>query len=236
MAYTPPNTLTNGTTLTASDLQGNFEALRVYLHSGIVQADIDSSKWIDTRHVQPPVYEPFSGIQHGVTGHQGGQWAGGENIRLTFCTKFLTGGGVQGSNDTWRVIPNTAIRIETRREAKLVFHYWYELECGPDDSTGGQQVASGDRLVWVAPYIGEGVALKQTTAAQESQNHQEGWNTSYPIGADKPYPVCGGYGQRDGTVVYNAPLGSTTIGLCQYSQIDRVAVVNWGIAIETFYL
>ena len=76
MSFTPPTTFADGTVLTSANLEGNFEALRVYLHGGIVAGDVEAAKWIDTRHVQPPLFEPFSGLQHGVSGHQGGQWGG----------------------------------------------------------------------------------------------------------------------------------------------------------------
>ena len=48
--------------------------------------------------------------------------------------------------------------------------------------------------------------------------------------------MAGGYGQRDGTLVYEAPNGQSTFGLAFHSQIDRVAVVNWGVALEAYYL
>jgi hypothetical protein len=37
-------------------------------------------------------------------------------------------------------------------------------------------------------------------------------------------------------LVHSAPNGRTTFGLATHSQLDRAAVVNWGVAIETFYL
>jgi hypothetical protein len=93
MAYTPPNTFAPGTTLTAANLEGNSEALRVYLHGAIPSGDVENTRWIDTRHIQPPLVEAYSGLQHGVSGHQGGQWSGGSIARLTFVTKYLTGQG-----------------------------------------------------------------------------------------------------------------------------------------------
>ena len=91
MSFTPPTTFADGTICTSAALEGNFQALRVYLHGGIVPGDIENAQWIDTRHVQPPSFEPFSSVQHGVTGHQGGNNSG--LIRLTFCTKYLSGQG-----------------------------------------------------------------------------------------------------------------------------------------------
>ena len=36
MSYTPPTTFVDGTVLTGAALEGNFSALRVYLHEGVL--------------------------------------------------------------------------------------------------------------------------------------------------------------------------------------------------------
>ena len=46
MAFTPPNTFVDGSIVTAADMQGNDQALRVYLHRGIVAGDFEATKWI----------------------------------------------------------------------------------------------------------------------------------------------------------------------------------------------
>ena len=76
MSFSPPNTFADGTICTSAALEGNNQALRVYLHGGIVSGDVQAAQWIDTRHVQPPSYEPYSAVQHGVSGHQGGNDSG----------------------------------------------------------------------------------------------------------------------------------------------------------------
>ena len=62
------------------------------------------------------------------------------------------------------------------------------------------------------------------------------WRNTPPIGAAVPHTVSGSYQSRDGVLVHSAINGRSTFGLASHSQIDRVAVVNWGVAIETFYL
>jgi hypothetical protein len=243
VSYTPPNTFSDGTVCTSAALEGNAEALRVYLHKGIVPGDIQAAQWIDTRHVQPPAFEPYSAVQHGVTGHQGGTNSG--MVRLTFCTKYLTGQG-RSSSKAFEAIPTTAVTVDLRRSCTVAFHYWYELECGPDASTAAGQVTATDRQVWIAPYVGEpSDAYNYRGHAQEGQNLRVSgmvgppsvWRTAVgTIGAQIPYTVGGAYQSRDGVLVYTAPNGRITFGLASHSQIDRVAVVNWGVAIESFYL
>jgi hypothetical protein len=138
MSYSPPTTFADASVLTSAALEGNNQALRVYLHRGIVSGDF-AADWIDTRHIQPPTFDPFSGVQHGVSGHQGGQWAGGTGLRLTFATKYLSG---QGRAESVAVhgVPNSAFTLQIRRAAKVLFHYWWEVENGKDESTAGYQV------------------------------------------------------------------------------------------------
>lgn len=236
MAFTPPTTFTNGTVLTSASLEGNFQALRVYLHNGIIASDLEASQWIETRHIQPPRYEPFTGVQHGVSGHQGGQWSGGATARLTFATKYTTGGG-KPTTSTVERLPGTAFQVEIVQPNSIVlFHYWYEAEVGPDFSTGGGQVATAtDRLVWIGPLVGN-TSLVERSRLQPAQNHQTGFKTSYPIGAEKTYPMSGGYASRSGTLTDFKPVGIYDYGLVYHSQIDRVAVINWSVALEVYYL
>ena len=235
MAYTPPNTFSGSTTLTAADLNGNVDDLRVYLHNGISVGDIGATAWADTRHVQPPVSSPYSGTIHGVSGHQGG-YSTPPGVNLTFVTKTLTGGGIS-SSVIWKAVSNSTFELDIRRDAKLLVHGYVESEVGPDTSgyTPARHVDIYDRLVYFAPFINAPTSA-QAARAQEAQNHQEGWTGTYPIGVDNCFPMCAGYGAREGVFQYEVSAGSLTIGLAAYAQVDRVAIVSWGVAIEVYYL
>ena len=117
-----------------------------------------------------------------------------------------------------------------------------ELEHGPDNVpyVSGHNYPVNNRLNYIAPYLGN-TSLADQTAAQEGQNHQGPsgfyWNTSTPVGARYPFTVAAGYGQRDGVMrIENNSLATVTAGLCYYGQIDRVGIVNWGIALEAWYI
>ena len=241
MSYSPPHTFVDGTTLTSTSLEGNLSALRVYLHSGIITGDIEAAQWIDTRHIQPPKYEPFTQVQHGVTGQQGGSDSG--MIRLTFCTKYRSGQGRTSSN-TFHEIPQTAIEIDARRACSMLFHYWWEVEAGPDQTDGAGTETVQDRSVWITPYVGNVSSARSTYVdhAQECSNNTDrgtgsiGWRDITPTGARTLYTLEGAYQSRDGTLLHTFGPGTTRFGLAAHSQMDRVGVVNWGVSIETFYL
>lgn len=237
MAFVAPNVFVANTTLTSAALEGNFEALRVYLHNGVVAGDIEASKWIQTRHLQPPELLPYQGLQHGLSGYQGGQSAGGVDIRLCFATKFLTGQGRTAAN-TFVALPNAAFQLDVRRAAKFLFHYWWEWETGPDDSTAGYQVAQAERLVWLAPWIGTlpTAFTGYRDRAQETRNAEDTLSTSFPAGALRTYTQSGGYDAKQGCIAHETTAGVVTFGLATHSQVDRVGIVNWGVAVEGFYL
>lgn len=238
MAYSKPNTFADGTKVTAADLQGNVDALRVYLHNGVIKTDLNNSKFVTTRHIQPPRYSALEGLQHGVTGYQGGQWSG-SLVRLSFATSYLQGVGRNQSLGAWTRIPNTAFSFDLRRDAKLLYHWYLEVEAGPDDvpTVSGRTNAVANRHVYFSPYYGVLTDSTRLVNAQEVQNNPNGFRGSSPHGPAAPYTVCNGYGQRSGVYARSLSAGaSVEFGLCVYSEIDRSAVVNWSIAIEAWYL
>jgi|DEB0MinimDraft_3_1074331.scaffolds.fasta_scaffold13352_3 hypothetical protein len=234
MAYTPPNTFTGGTKLTAADVQGNLDALRVYLHEGVAGGDLLAGQFIDQRHIQPPKWDPIRGLQHGVSGWQGGQWSGGSSVRVSFTTSALTGRRYTGARQ-WVQQPGTGFTLDIRSPATVLFHYFWEAIAGPDDGSRGP--GTDDRYSWTAPYVGN-VGLVISSASQETVNNTNGWENgaSGYKGADSPYSYIG-YGQHDG-VYLDTTTGPQryTVGLCSLSTIDRTAHLNWGVAVEVTYL
>jgi hypothetical protein len=237
MSYSPPTTFADASVLTSAALEGNNQALRVYLHRGIVSGDF-AADWIDTRHIQPPTFDPFIGVQHGVSGHQGGQWAGGTGLRLTFATKYLSG---QGRAESVAVhgVPNSAFTLQIRRAAKVLFHYWWEVENGKDESTAGYQVTASERQVFVMPWFGsiDNAVGSYRNRAQEVRNNEYGVSTGYPVGLDRPMVQGGGYGSKQGTMGLDfTGVGQAAFGLAVHSLTDRCGIVEWGVAVEAFYL
>lgn len=238
MAYTPPNTFVTNTTLLSADVQENVDDLRIYLHEDIIQTDIASSKFVSTRHIQPPYTIPYVNLLHGVSGYQGGQSAPGMLTRITFCTKFLAGNSINDVlPNNWQLIPSTSFKINIRKACTIVFHYWCDMYGGPDTEGSRSNIIVGaNRFYYITPYISN-TGFPAKTIGQIGINATNGMNTTLPVGADIPYTINNGYHQRDGTIMDTTTAGTEyTIGLCTYSAINRVAVFNWSIALEVFYL
>jgi hypothetical protein len=234
MAYAPPNTFVNGTTLQSVDVQGNTDALRVYLHENIANSDLLASQFVDRRHIQPPTFDPIRGLQHGVSGWQGGQWSGGVGVRCTFTTSSITGRRYTGAEE-WVNLPGTGLTLDVRAPATCLFHYFWEIEAGPDEGARGP--GTNARYAYVAPFVGN-VGLTISSASQEVVNNFGGWvpGVADPKGARNPYNWTG-YGQHDGVHLHTASGPQQyTVGLSTLSFIRRSVVINWGIAVEVTYL
>lgn len=239
MPFTP-SAFTPGTILTAADLQGNVDDLRVYLHQGVIAGDLDTGQWIENRHIQPPRIDPVRGLQHGVSGWQGGQTSDGPNARLSFMSSFFTGGGKDNViPDEWAPVPSASFTLRLRRESKVLLHWSAEIANGPDDlsTTSGYNYAEDDRYVFLAPYIGN-LSTPQMPRAQETRNALA-FKAAAPYGTARPY-VLGGYGNREGVYLYPsaqddfASVGSVTIGLCYYARSDRAVIARWSVAVEAW--
>lgn len=233
MAFAPPNVFATATVIDSATVQGNSDALRVYLHDGVVSGDLLNARWADTRHVQSPVVDAYLGMQHGVTGHQGGQSSGAPLTRATHTSSYMTG-GKYGAIE-WIPIPGSAVVISVRRACTALFHFRCELIAGPDDAPNiAGRIPDVDlRLVTIAPYFGT-LQSPRTSQAQDTINNHRGWyaanrspNTVYNLV---------GYGCKTGTFMQaiNAP-GELTFGMASFSQIDRSAFLSWAFSIETFY-
>lgn len=235
MAYTPPNTFLPNTVVNSVEVQGNSDALRVYLHDGIQAADLRATRWADTRHVQSPSVTPYTGLQHGVTGWQGGQDSGGPLVRASFTTSYMTG-GKYGSVE-WIPVPQTALRVSVRRPMTLFYHYRWELIAGPDNAPNdAPRIPDQDeRLVTVAPYVGS-LDFPATASAQDTVNNHRGWGGSSTFSPANTYNIVG-WGGKTGTILqaFNG-VGTGTFGLCSYSEVDRVAFLSWSVCVEGYYL
>lgn len=238
MAYSPPVTFTNGTPLDAADLLSNDDALRAYLHEGVANGDLrTSARWVETRHIQQPNYEPVAGLQTGVSGTSGGHTSGGPRTRLTFVSSFIAGTG-RGGDPQWAMVPETSLELDTRRSGRALYHWSLEAWVGPDDvPTSTNPTASDARRVYLAPAVVRGgVITPSTSRAQEVRQNQDNWLTASPGGAEYPFNLSG-YGLRAGTHLVTFGTGERlSIGLALYSQVMSSVVFNWSIAVEAYYL
>lgn len=240
MAFAPTS-FPSGGTLLASTMKANDDALRQYLHEGIVTGDMQSSPaWVNTRHVSPPVIDPIRNMQHGVTGHLGGRvFEPGRWYTMTGAS--FTRRGRSEDNAIWAEVPNTALTINLRGASTMVLHYHITAYVGPENP------ASDNRRVTIAPY-----ARPAASPFHDSQVYEHGGlpirqNVGHSTtgaaatfrslgGPELPYNVSG-YGQRSGQMLFTTSAidGEFHVGLAHWSITPVALITSWAVCLEGYY-
>ena len=252
MAYAP-TAFVAGATLDAQDMRNNDDGLRTYLHMDIVGADLKTSDWIDTRHVQPPDQLPKRNIQSGATG-----LAGGRLIRpferSTFTTYTETGLNRKDNVAVWENVPETGMTLPLAANATIVFHWHVAGIVGPDTtntsspSGGTPVVGNQDKRVYIAPYLMKfDEDLDNSTVDKKSLVEiRQNIGGFRPIsgsdergGAAEPYHWTG-YGQRSGVMIqsFTAVIDEPNVvhvGLAHWSLVQRAMLLNWSVSVEVYY-
>jgi hypothetical protein len=109
---------------------------------------------------------------------------------------------------------------------------------GPDN---GERTLGNDAYMWVTEYTaggllaGTGIKSVIPTYSLEVVNSDRSFSSTYPPGgANFPYSLLG-YGNMSGVKVFTTT-DRLAVGLAHLSTIDRSAIINWGIALEVYYL
>jgi hypothetical protein len=222
-------------------MQANDDALRTYLHGGIVSGDLQSSPaWVDTRHISPPRYNPVSNVQHGVTGHLGGRvYEPGSWFTMTGAS--FTRRGRSEDNAIWSPIPNTAITFNLRGATTVIMHFHITAYVGCEDPS------VDTRRVTIAPYYrtseqpfnddrvyaAGGCPIRQNVGATGLSAFN-----GHGSGPAAPYNIAG-YGQRTGhhRIAIAAPgaSGEVHVGLAHWSVTHVALVTSWSVCIEAYY-
>lgn len=247
MAFAPTSFPASGTLLSAT-MRQNDDNLRKYLHGGVVSGDIQSSPaWIDMRHVQSPLIDPVSNMQHGVTGHLGGRvYQPGERFTMTASSFTRRGRGT--ANPSWAEVPNTAVTFNLRGVTTAIFHYHITAFVGPDTTTVSSATAL-DRRVYIAPYFRAASTPFKQAAVYENGAFEVRMNVGTVTlngfttagnrsGPAAPYNISG-YGQRTGQ--YLQSLSSVSdgnqvhFGLAHWSLSHVGLITSWSVCVEAYY-
>jgi hypothetical protein len=68
MAYTPPNVFANGTSLDATLVQANNDAMKTYVDGGAVTGDVSTATWVRAPHIMRGTYIPLQNLHEFATG------------------------------------------------------------------------------------------------------------------------------------------------------------------------
>lgn len=68
MSYTPPNAFVNGTSLDATLVQENNDAMKAYIDGGAASADVSTAEWVRAPHIMRGTYIPLQNLHEFATG------------------------------------------------------------------------------------------------------------------------------------------------------------------------
>ena len=89
MAYTPPYTFLPTTSIDAASIQGNNDALKVYIDGNIGAGDVATNSWVRSPHIMRGTYIPLWNLHEFTTGVVRGGTFDSNNITMS-ADKFKT--------------------------------------------------------------------------------------------------------------------------------------------------
>jgi len=214
MSITFPKTWTTEV-LEASDVMDNFDAIQKKSHR-LLSSDVTTDKWIDTRHIVNPDYNPYTNIMTGVSGVFGGQNSGGFFSKYTYLTKWLSGknSGVENA------IPHTGFTLDLQRPCSLFYQWW---ACVMSPNNGAGTTGTGKVYFYTHdPSIGIGtphLLLEQPYASPHDPTFDGTYHTN-------------GFG----VVEVSSEKLQYGIGLTGSSTAGQNRFISWGVSFEAFYL
>lgn len=68
MAYVPPNVFVNGSSLNATSVQSNNDAMKSYIDGNVAGADVSTATWVRAPHIMRGTYIPLQNLHEFATG------------------------------------------------------------------------------------------------------------------------------------------------------------------------
>ena len=213
MAFSPPTTHADGDTLEAADVQGNLDAIRLYL-SQVPSSAVLASPWVDTKHVVRGEYDPVTNQARMASGIYGGiSVLNGADF--TYGTVYDT---LRLGTTVWEVMPGTGMTLEVRRPVSVMINWWMSAMSSDNFSAG----APGETQIRL--YIGnKSLRYGEPVMLTEEDSTMNERRKAYR-------QVPGGFYVQDFTV------GTYKLGLCAQSTTSKAFGFAWGVTAEAFAL
>jgi hypothetical protein len=214
--FSPPNTFTTATPLTAAAWQGNCDALRQYLDK-IESTAILAEPWVEPQHIMKPVIYGIGGgqtgpeVRHGDFASvvlEGAQIAPNSNM-FTFSSCYNTsklGGG------SLVELPRTSVTLNVRYPGALSFQWWcYGITRGNGDAVYGA----------ASLYCYKSTKDSNSLSTLGFMPEETAGLSTWPTEAVR-------YNYNGYEVVSDLTSGTYTIGLTTKSDTAKTVIYAWG--------
>jgi hypothetical protein len=227
MALTIPNSFTNGTSIDATKIQANNDAIKLFVNGNIAAGDLKSTNWCRTSNIMNGYYSAIINQFEFTTGLvQGGPelprfHPGAVSIAIGDADSVLT---TEGSGLT--LVPRTCISFNLEADAKVRYKCTFEM-FPLDDDTGTFSDISKSSLLMVTV---DGVAQTRTKhIVQAMQDVGSGEGTGTYI------PVYEGIRQFNTDITLSLTKGEHEIAIVAASNEQVTWVGRYSISLEAYY-
>lgn len=213
MAYTTPNTFSDGTVITAADIQENLNALTKYLAQDIVAGDFVTTATTKLRrnNVVKPEYEPLINQMQMVTGVVGSQNFMARNHQAPTGIAAANTGLNNPDEPNWTPVTNSTISFYLEEAATVFFQFYGTAFLPPFNTT----LTRADFRIHV-----DGSRSANTTVRCYSE-------------VDRPFMAR--YYLSEFWMDTSLAAGYHSIGLVGMCNEANAVLLNWGVCFEAYY-
>ena len=149
----------------------------------------------------------------------------------------FTSQGINGfDGNYWAPIPLMSLRIEVRRRSDVILNWWAECISGPDDRPFSGFTAI--RTSWISFWSQKPEFTEKSRSSLHPTNvHGFEGAAPHEVAPDLPWELSGWNDAEGSAVLYkwsDNAVAPITCGLSAFGFIRRVAVLNFGVTIESY--
>lgn len=233
MSYVPPVTFAPGTTILASGVQANLDAMQEYNNGGVIAADLrTSAPWVAQQHMVRPTYDGVRRVWEGVSGISAASGRAEVVGRYTYAMRATS--SPSSTSAVWQFVPGTAkLLIVPRSLRTLHLQYSFSGKTASDSTVAAAGAAFGSPVTKVRAFMATGkvrdvadlVGLGSLSLFQE---HQLQIEDDQDVGDGR---LRRGH-QSGFKLLTNVAAGVYTVGLAAQSTCPKTRVWRWSVCAE----
>lgn len=214
MAYSG-TTFVASTSVSSADLQGNLDGMRNYVDNGVLVADIDTTPWVEAKHLMRGSYQPIVNSHSFPSGLVCGRTSANGDL------SFIPDGPTyrEGNVPTYKFYPNGTLDFFLPQSADVLFQF--HAVCVPRIVTAATNQKA--RIKVFLDDVSVGSTKMWAWTEQESvgnviddARYRHEWSNFY--------------------LAKNLSAGHHTVSLKGYTRNRYAFMVNWSLALEAYFV
>lgn len=215
MPYIPPKYFAGATTIVATDVQENLDALRNYVSGDIRASDLSPTNWAGPRNIMRGRYDPIVNqykLTSGVIASRNS-----ETNETSWISRATTG-SVGGTTPSFSCFPNSAISFYLEQDAHVIMQFY----ASPVNPLG----TTDETKLFIYVDDTDRIAMSRNTIRSEVPAFGSAFGYS---GEHQARNNFGGYLMR------TLSAGQHSMSLKGTSTSSYTFLCNWGVSLEAYY-